>query len=540
MEARIPEGLAAAIRSTLDRLDADGIPRRIRERDHTVWSPTPTEISDRLGWLDLAAEGPSDDPELERFVQSLREDGIEDAVVLGMGGSSLGADALVSAFPTCEEGLRVHVLDSTHPSWVRRARRELDPARTVFLVASKSGTTAEVMAFFRYFWKETIQKVGEEQAGRQFAAITDPGTPLARLARERGFRHVFEVRPDVGGRFSVLSRYGLVAAALAGIDVDALQTAARKESDRLLNGDHPAAEIPGVHLGAILGAAAGERRDQLTVLASPGLGSFGLWIEQLVAESTGKGGVGILPVIDEPPGSIERVNHHRLFVGLLDGDEKETTTRDRLAALEAAGHPVLRMELGPREDLAGWMFRWQLATAVAGHVLGVHPFDQPDVESTKRETRRLLEERERTGALPSAASTPTLSEALETRPTYVALLAYVDADEALERAILDLRRELLEERGLTTTFGYGPRYLHSTGQLHKGGPADGLHVQLVDDPGDLPVPEGVGFGPLIAAQAAGDLAALRAAGRRCVRIELGDDAVQEIEALVRELHEPGA
>lgn len=519
---------------TLARLDEGSVIDRLWQKDHTLWRDDPTEITNRLGWLDLVAEEPGEDVELDDFLAGVRADGLSDVVLLGMGGSSLGAEALRASFGDRPDALKLHVLDSTHPRWVERVRRSIDPSKTLFLVASKSGTTAEVMAFLHYFWNQCQETLGET-AGRHFVVITDPGSPLLDLARERGFRHAFVNPPDIGGRFSVLSRFGLVAAALAGIDVGELMARAHGCGRASAAGTR-AAENPGAWLGAVLGAAALTGRDQLTLLTSPRIACFGLWAEQLIAESTGKEGKGILPVTGEPWGDAERYGEDRLFVALRYAPEPGPELDQQVEALVAAGHPVVVYELGDLYALGAELFRWQMATAVAGHLLDIHPFDQPDVQSAKSETNRMLAEWNSHGRLPDVKAPGDLLAELgkPPHPTYVALMAYADQSPAFDEAVEALRRHLLDDLGLTTTFGYGPRFLHSTGQLHKGGAPGGLFVQLiVESDAELEIPgQSHGFGVLVQAQAAGDLAALQGAGRRCVRVDLGSDPVAAIQGLI--------
>lgn len=518
--------------STLDQLDADGIVDRLWTKDHTLWRPDPTEISDRLGWLDLVRDAPDGDPEIIEFVDDVRAAGLTDAVLLGMGGSSLGAEALRTSFGSQDGYLNLHVLDSTHPRWVESIRGAIDPAKTLFLVASKSGTTAEVRAFLDYFWAETQDAVGADHAGAHFAAITDPGTALVDLAEARGFRKVFVNPPDIGGRFSVLSRFGLVSAALLGIDIQRLMANAYGLGKACGPGT-AAAENPGVWLGAVLGCAARAGRDQLTLYTSPQIDCFGLWAEQLIAESTGKEGKGILPVTGEPLAEVERYGDHRLFVALRLADDSAPELDAHLERLVAAGQPVLTYDLPDVYALGGELFRWQLATAVAGHLLDIQPFDQPNVQSAKSETTQLLTAWRDTGALPVVDAPGDLAGAIrQERPDFVVLMAYAREDEAFEEAVQGLRRQLIDA-GITNTFGYGPRFLHSTGQLHKGGQDGGLFVQLmVDADADLAIAgRDDGFGVLLRAQAAGDLAALQNNGRRCVRIDLGTHPVPGLEAL---------
>ncbi len=532
-----PRPIAREIEQALNRLDEERIVERIWNKDHTVWRPQPRELVDRLGWLDLVAAPPAADAELDALVDEVRRSELRDVVLLGMGGSSLGAEALRTSFGEREGYPRLHVLDSTHPRWVRRIRRAIDPATTLFLVASKSGTTAEVMAFYRYFRSETESAVAAD-AGRHFVAITDPGTPLAALAAEAGFLRTLVNPPDIGGRFSVLSRFGLVAAALSGIDPLKLLRRAHAMAERCRPAQ-PAVENPGAGLGAVLGAAALAGRDQLILLTPKKIASFGLWVEQLIAESTGKDGTGILPVTGEPPVPPGLYRQNRLFVALRYTPEPEPELDARIAGLRDVDQPVIVFDLEDLHDLGAEFFRWEFATAVAGHLLGIHPFDQPDVQASKAETRRRLDAFEATGELPGVGSVSSLAEQVGARPAprYVALMAYVDAGDELEQAIAKLRLRLRTEHGLDSTFGYGPRFLHSTGQLHKGGPDGGLFVQLVaETAADPPIPgERYGFGLLLKAQAAGDLAALEAKGRKCVRIDLGDDPTAGIHRLINEL-----
>lgn len=527
--------LESKLSATLENLHRDRVVDRIWEKDHTLWQPEPTEITNRLGWLDLVRDEPVEDTEIRTLVEEVRAEGVQSVVLLGMGGSSLGAEALRQSFGVREGFPELLVLDSVHPRWVERIRHSLDPAKSLFVVASKSGTTAEVMAFFKYFWGETAAVVGEENIGRHFCAITDPGTPLLALAEEKGFRKVFVNPPDIGGRFSVLSRFGLVTASLAGIDPTALLARGHRMAARCLPGTAPA-DNPGVWLGALLGTAARAGRDQLTLLASPTIEYFGLWAEQLIAESTGKMGQGILPVTGEPAAASERYNDRRLFVALRYAPDPGEDFDRRVEALRRAGLPVVEYELADLEDLGGEFFRWELATAVAGHLLGIHPFDQPDVQSAKSEARRLLKTYEEAGSLPDVLVESDLVAALghQPAPLYVALMAYADQGDAFEAEIHKLRHRLLDDLGLTTTFGYGPRFLHSTGQFHKGGPEGGLFVQfLAETSAELEIEgEDYGLGVLLRAQAAGDLAALRSKGRRCVRVDLGDDPVAELSKLV--------
>ena len=520
----LPAPLADRHAEALEQLESDHVVERIWSRDHTLWSPEPREIADRLGWLDPLD---TDEP-LRRVAAVVEEAHAEDVahvVLLGMGGSSLGGEALATTFGPQEGYPRLVVLDSTVPDRVRQVRSAIDPRRTIFVTASKSGTTAEVQALFDYFWGEVTES---DDPGRHFVAITDPGTPLAALAVERGFREVFLNPPDVGGRFSVLTLFGIVPAALAGIDMRRLLARADRMR-RACGAQHPGDENPGLALGAYLGAAALAGRDKATLLVPKRVAAFGLWAEQLIAESTGKHGKGIVPVVGEPLADPGDYGDDRAFVHLRLQSAPDAVVEAQAARLRDAGLPVWELVLAHPWDLGAQFFLWQFATAVAGHLIGVHPFDQPDVESAKKSTRAVLAAWEKTGELPAVEAPSDLEAELERkRPTYIALLAYLAPDPALEAGVADLRRALLERLHVATTFGYGPRYLHSTGQLHKGGPPGGLHVEVVPRASaDLPIPgRRYGFATLAAAQADGDLLALKEAGRRCVRLASSDPAAE--------------
>ncbi len=515
------------VEARLRRWEAEDFGRRLWAKDHTLWSPEPVpELTDRLGWLELPDTMPSQIDELERFAAGVRDEGFQEAVVLGMGGSSLAPEVFARTFGAAPGHPALSVLDSTHPDAVTEAAARLDPERTLFLVSSKSGTTTETSSLFRYFWEKT------GGAGRCFAAITDPGTPLERLARERGFRAVFHAPDEVGGRYSALTTFGLVPAALLGIDLRRLLDRARSMAG---------AYGPGLRLGAALGELARAGRDKLTFLTTPGLASFPAWIEQLVAESTGKHGQGIVPVVGEPPGGLDRYGDDRIFVALLLAGESDAQ-EERLAALEAAGHPVARFRLSDPYDLGREIFRWEVATAAAGAVLGINPFDQPDVQLAKELAGQAMKERGR-GAAPSsspeAAATDAgaLGRALQdwlagtSAVDYLGIHAYLPASTPVTEALHNMQGTLRDRTRCAVTAGYGPRFLHSTGQLHKGGPAGGRFLQIVDDTGDrVPVPEtDYSFGVLVRAQANGDRQALEQRGRKVLRVALGAGvpAVQE-------------
>ena len=520
--------------AVLAELDRQRIVARIWGRDHTVWKPDPKEISNRLGWLTVCGAMGEQAPSLRSFANDVRADGCRHVLLMGMGGSSLGPEVLRRVFGSAEGYPDLTVLDSTLPEVVRGVQSAIDPARTLFLVSSKSGSTIEPLSFYKHFRDLVDGELGRHRAGRAFAAITDPGTSLEEMARQHGFRRVFANPPDVGGRYSVLSYFGLVPAALLGVDLDLLLGRARDMAERC----GPSVSIddnPGAVLGATIGAMAAAGRDKLTLVASPRIAAFGLWVEQLLAESTGKEGRGVVPVVGEAPASPDRYGGDRLFVHLrLRGDDNDAADA-WLEAIESSGHPVLRLDAGDAYDLGGELFRWELATAVAGAVLGINPFDQPDVQGAKDATDRMMEHYLERGRLPAVDASGDLRALLEGAGPgdYLAVTAYLTESPTVEEAFGNLRRRVLDRYGIATTVGYGPRYLHSTGQLHKGGPNTALCLQVSAVPGaDLPVPgEPYSFAVLARSQALGDLQALQAAGRRVVSVSLEDDP----EAGIRKL-----
>ncbi|HRB81972.1 MAG TPA: glucose-6-phosphate isomerase [Nitrospira sp.] len=525
------------ISKTLDDLASSHTIERIWTRDHTLWKPSPTEIDNRLGWLTVLDHMQDGLAELRSFEQAAREARITDVVLLGMGGSSLGPEVLRCTFGSAKGSPKLWVLDSTVPGWVRQVTKAIQPARTLFLVASKSGGTIEVMSLFAHFW-ELVRRTKGNRGGAQFVAITDPGTGLEQLARERGFWRTFTNQPDIGGRYSVLSYFGLVPAALLGLDVSKLLSRALAMREACRHTIHPK-DNPGAALGGMMAAMARAGRDKVTLLTSPALNSFGLWVEQLLAESTGKEGTGIVPVAGEPLASPTAYGADRLFVTLrLKGDRNAALDRS-IITLQRAGHPVFRLNLADRYDLGGEFFRWEFATAVAGHALGIHPFDQPNVQESKDNTGRVLKEVETQGRFPSLpmltprqALTQLLEQATPNR--YLAILAYTTPSPQLDASIRALRKAVMLRHHIATTAGYGPRYLHSTGQLHKGGPNSGLFLELVDSmKPDLPVPEKFySFGTLAQAQAVGDLQSLQTHQRPAVRIALGPNPVRTIRSLI--------
>ena len=511
---------------------------RIWRGDHTVWKPDPAEIVDRLGWLTVTDVMCEQVSVLQELAREVRDTGFRHVVLLGMGGSSLGPEVLRQTFGSAPGHPQLIVLDSTVPGWVQAVVDAVDPAKTLFIVSSKSGSTTEPNMFYLHFRSLVEKTVGKGQAGQHFIAITDPGSSLEKLAREQGFRRLFLNPPDIGGRYSVLSYFGLVPAALAGMDLLKLLD----RSDCMREGCAscvPAHENPGAWLGVTMGVLAQQGRDKLTLVTSPSIGSFGLWVEQLIAESTGKEGKGIVPVAGEPLAAPDRYGADRLFVYLrLEGDDNAATDAT-IEEVQLSGQPVVRLDLRDRYDVGAEFFRWEMATAVAGAVLGIQPFDQPNVQAAKDMTDVVLGQFESRDELPEMAASGSLHELMaDAKPgDYLSIMAYVQQTPEVDKALDGLRRKITERHGIATTLGYGPRFLHSTGQLHKGGPSSGLFLQLTGDYGrDVSIPgQAFTFGVLADAQALGDLQALQASQRRAARVHLGSDVPAGILALAGEV-----
>jgi transaldolase/glucose-6-phosphate isomerase len=547
---------AEAVERRLARWHEDAFGKRLWQKDPTLWTSDPKtpEIANRLGWLDLPESMRPRLAALRSLGELARSEGMRDAVVLGMGGSSLAPEVFARTFHAAPGYPAGGVLDSTHPAAVARLAADLDLERTWFVVSSKSGTTTEMLSFFYLFWDRLgAASATPAERGRHFVAVTDPGTPLARLAQERGFRALAEAPPDVGGRYSALTPFGLVPAGLMGVDLDGLLAGARRMA-AACGGAVAPADNPGLRLGAALGELALAGRDKVTFAATPGLASFPLWLEQLIAESTGKIGRGIVPVAGEPLGPPESYGQDRFFVALELGDEGAGLD-DRLDELERAGHPVARFRLAAPADLASEMFRWEVAVAAAGSVIGVNPFDQPDVQLAKELAGKAMKNPSSSSsssgggsgagagdgvvhAADAAALRPALAAWLaDAGPgAYLGVQAYLAPSGDHDAALGGLQAELSRRTRFATTLGYGPRFLHSTGQLHKGGPASGRFLQLVDQPAaDLAVPEtGYSFGTLIRAQAQGDREALLQRGRHVLRVDLGGDVAGGLANLRRE------
>lgn len=564
LETTLP-GYESAVAAALAEMTAANLIPRFWDHDFTLWAEQPTEISDRLGWLRLPGNMPYSVGRMQKLLDAALAAGYEQVLLLGMGGSSLAPEVFAHTFglhsphPPAGPALELQVLDSTHPANVLAQAERLDPAATLFILSTKSGGTVETLSFFKYFYNWVSAARGEEEAGDHFVAITDPGSSLARLAQQHHFRALFLNDPTIGGRYSALSFFGLVPAALAGVDVRLLLARAALAARACARPD----ANPGLQLGAILGELAKAGRDKVTFILSPALASFGDWVEQLIAESTGKEGKGILPVVGEPLASPDRYGSDRLFVHLrLAGDE---TADAGLQALAAAGQPVVRLHLADPYDLGGQFFLWEMATAVAGQRLGIQPFDQPNVESAKVLAREMVKAYERSGELPAPAPIfvadgvhlfgdwphashgwqgpgDALTDFLrQAQPgDYLALQSYTPVTPAIAAALTELRRRLRDRLGLATTLGYGPRFLHSTGQLHKGDAGNGLFVQITSAAAvDAAVPDQAGndsssisFGVLVLSQALGDGQALVTAGRRLLRIHFEGDLLAGLQQLL--------
>lgn len=548
-----------AVSNVLNELREERVIERMWDGDHTVWGPEPEEIANRLGWLYSPENTNKALPEIQDLSETVRGEGFEHVLLLGMGGSSLAPEVFGFALEGEEGYPDLTVLDSTDPEAVLRHADSLDLSRTLFIVSTKSGGTVETFSFFKYFYNRVAEVVGEEQASSHFVAITDPGSGLQETAEKYDFRATFLNDPNIGGRYSALSMFGSVPAALTGRSVSRLLSSAESMA-RECGPDRE--ENPGAWLGVVMGELArSARRDKLTLFASPSLASFGPWVEQLIAESTGKDGVGILPVDGEPVGPADVYGNDRLFVSMkLRGEEVPDGLLDELRSV---GHPVVEIELDDAYDLGGEMLRWEVATAVAGWRLGINPFDQPNVESAKVQARNMVAAYTEKGELPRPEATvqedgltvyasegaASVGETLQAflaqaqDGDYISLQAYLPPSDETTEALQQMRVRLREKLGVATTSGYGPRFLHSTGQLHKGDAGNGLFVQFTaDNARDADIPDEAGkpesalsFGVLEEAQALGDRQALLDAGRRVIRFHISGDVSGGLKRVADEI-----
>lgn len=509
--------------ATLAELDQKDIVARMWRGDHTVWKDDPTEISNRLGWLNVTDVTSANLETLNGLADAVKSDGIKHVVLLGMGGSSLGPEVLRQVLGSASGYPELIVLDSTVPARVQSVTDAIDPEKTVFIVSSKSGSTIEPNVFYKHFWALVEDAVGKDDAGSHFIAVTDPGSNLDKLGGEQGFRHVFGNPTELGGRYSVMSYFGMAPAALIGADVPKLieraDSARAKCSPNVSTVDNP-----GAWLGAVMGTLAKDGRDKLTLVTSPSVEGFGLWIEQLIAESTGKEGKGIIPIAGEPLLGTESYGNDRLFVYVrLEGDDNAETDAF-VETLSGAGHPVVRLDMRDAYDIGAQFYLWEFAVAIAGSILQINPFDQPNVESAKVLSIDSLKAFESSGSAPKTEAISSMNELMSKAKLgdYLAIMAYVEQTPEVDAALNGLRRKVMERHKIATTLGYGPRFLHSTGQIHKGGPASGLFLQIIiDHDNDIQIPdERYTFGVLADAQAVGDYGALEAKGRRTARINL--------------------
>ena len=544
---KLGEALQAATDKAIESWRASGAIRRLWAHDASVWSGR--DEANWLGWLRIVEDELEKVEQYEAFAEWVRGQGFTDAVVLGMGGSSLGPEVIAATYGHREGFPHLRILDSTDPDEVRAVEAAVRLPTTLFIVASKSGSTLEPNVFRDYFLGRMKEVVGADKAGSHFVAVTDPGSAMEKAAREDNFQKIFLGVPQIGGRYSVLSAFGLVPAAAAGVEIREFLDTARTMV-RSCGPAVPPAANPGVRLGAAMGVAAKQfGRDKITFIASPGIGTFGTWAEQLIAESTGKEGVGIIPVEGEPVGVPAVYGEDRLFVYLRLDRHADPRQDEAVKVLESEAQPVVHIALERVEQLPQEFFRFEIATAVAGAILGINPFDQPDVEASKIETKKLFAAAEETGALPAETpiyeddtvalyADPANAEALRGADgfegmiaahlarvkagDYLGLLAYVERNEAHHAALQEARLTVRDARQVATCLEFGPRFLHSTGQAYKGGPASGVFLQITADPSaDLPIPgRKLGFRTVIAAQARGDFAVLAERKRRALRVHL--------------------
>ena len=524
---------SSAVEAAIREIEAEDVVSRIWAKDYTVWSPDPREITDRLGWLHAPERMGQRLPELQRLAGEIRGEGFGHIVLAGMGGSSVGSEVLRVLVESGEGYPQLLVLDSTCPEWIDEVVQEIDPAMALFVISSKSGSTLETTCFYKFF-RRLVEDRGVAPASNSFVGITSPGTPLDQLAAEDGFREVVYNPVDVGSRYSVLSPLGLAPAALAGMDVPRIVEGAG-EMAKLCRPGGSVSENPGAWLGAVIAVMATQGRDKLTLVTSPDLESFGLWAEQMLAESTGKGGKGIVPVRDEPPLPAGQYGSDRLFVFLQLSDDRDSSLHETMEAVEASGHPWVKLEVNDVHRVGAEFFRWQFATAVAGAMMGIHPFDQPNVQLAKDMTDAVLAEYLVSGSLPAREPSASVEDLLAgAKPgNYVAVMAYARKTAGMDEALAVLRRRITERYGVPVTVGYGPRILHSTGQMHKGGPDEGLFIQITCDGGfDLEIPgEEYSFGTLLEAQALADFRALRAIDRRVAHVHLGEVNAESLKGL---------
>ena len=550
------------IEVTLEEIKNKKITERIWGNDYTIWSDKPDEIVNRLGWLNSTKETGAALDEINLVVDEIRKEGFTSAIVLGMGGSSMAPEVFSLMFGKKDGYLDLHVLDSTDPGAVIEFDKMLDPAKTLYIVSTKSGSTVETFSFMKHFYNSALKKLGEENVGKHFIAITDPGSGLIDTAEKLKFRKIFRNDPNIGGRYSALSFFGMVPAALAGVDLRKILEGANKIITETKSKN--ITEDTSTYLGAVLGTLANEGVDKVTFVTPGNISYFGAWVEQLIAESTGKNGRGILPVDGETVESPEYYSNDRLFVYIhLRNDN---TDSEKIKALEQAGYPVIEIIWDDLYDLGSEYFRWEFAIPVAGWSIGIQPFDQPNVEAAKVLAKKMVKEFQEKGELPKLkpafegsgitvygdTKANTIAESLKNfldqfdsgkdnyiGRSYVAIQAYIKPGESTTKSLQNFRTAIQKKYKLATTVGYGPRFLHSTGQLHKGDSGNGLFIQFISEmEDDLPIPDKAGdekssisFGILKNAQALGDMQALLDNKRRVIKFNLGRNVVEALEFL---------
>jgi transaldolase / glucose-6-phosphate isomerase len=558
----LPEPLAKQVAEAIsDWRNGDKV-RRLWQRDTSLW--TNSDEAQWLGWLDIVEKQIAKKGDFQKLADEIRKENFTDILLLGMGGSSLCPEVLEKTFGHIQGFPRLHVLDSTDPAQVKAFEKQVDLPRTLFIVSSKSGSTLEPNIFKQYFFERTKEAVGAEKAGSHWIAVTDPGSKLEKEAQADKFRYIFHGMPSIGGRYSALSNFGIVPAAAMGLDV-AKFLDRTEQMVQACAASVPAERNPGVVLGIVLGTAAKAGRDKITIIASPAIYDLGAWLEQLIAESTGKQGKGIIPVDREQLTAPETYDSDRIFAYLRFESAPDPDQDAHVAALEKAGQPVIRIAVNDTYDLGQEFFRWEIATAVAGSIIGINAFNQPDVEASKIETRKLTTEYEKSGSLPpekpifeqagiklfadaknaSALGSGNLAGFLQAhlariRPgDYFAVLGYIEMNATHEARLQEIRHAIRDAKQVATCLGFGPRFLHSTGQAYKGGPNSGVFLQITcDDAKDLPVPGAkYTFGVVKAAQARGDFQVLADRGRRALRIHLGKNVelgLSELLSIVAE------
>ena len=560
---KLPADLAAGVKASLEDWKKNDKVARVWRKDASLW--TNQDEGQWLGWLTITDEQLKSVGELKKLAEEIKKAKFKHAVLLGMGGSSLCPEVLRLTFGKIAGFPEMHVLDSTDPAQIKALEKKLDLQKTICIVSSKSGSTLEPNIFKQYFFERVKSKVGEKEVGNRFMAVTDPGSKMQQVAEADHFRHIFFGVPSIGGRYSALSHFGTTPAATMGLNVEKFLKIT-SEMVKACGAKSPADKNPGVLLGTILGVAANQGRDKITIVTSKGIFDLGAWLEQLIAESTGKLGKGIIPVDREKLGRPAVYGKDRVFAYLRLANESNAGTEKALDALEKAGHPVVRVVLADKYNLGQEFFRWEIATAVAGSIIGINAFNQPDVEASKIETKKLTSEYESTGKLPDEApffedggiklfadaknaealkNGSKLSDVLRTHLTglgsgdYFALLAYVAMNDEHAEILQGMRHEVRDSKKVATCLGFGPRFLHSTGQAYKGGPNSGVFLQITcDDAADIPVPgQKYTFGVVKAAQARGDFAVLAERGRRALRLHLGKNVKSDLGKVAKAIHQ---